>query len=76
MARPPRPPLPEPAAAGGEHSGTKRLAIIVCFVVAALGVLWSLYLFATGHPQSGVSVALIPVAAIVVSRLVPRGWRG
>jgi hypothetical protein len=75
MARPPRPPLPPPP--GPDRSALqKKIGVLICYVVAVLGFAWAIGLIATGHADAGGPLLLFPVAALVVSTLIPKGWRG
>ena len=77
MARPPRPPLPQPQEPKKDRSAAqKKFAVLACYVIALIGFVASIIYFVTGHPNEGGPLLIVPVAAIVLSTLVPKGWRG
>jgi hypothetical protein len=77
MARPPRPPVPPPAEPRRDRSEqTKKLAVIACYITAVAGFAWAVALMVTGHANQGGPLLLFPIAALIVSTLIPKGWRG
>ncbi len=75
MARPPRPPLPQPPRPD-RSDRLKKYGVLACYVVAVLGFAWAIGLIVTGHGSEGGPLLLFPIAALVVSTLIPKGWRG
>ena len=77
MARPPRPPVPQPPQPKKDWSTTqKKVAVLLCYLIAVIGFVVSIVYIAAGHANEGAPLLIVPVAAIVLSTLVPKGWRG